>query len=189
MWDKPNPLPESVRDRPTQAHEKVFLLTRAERYFYDQDAIREPYAEGSVDRIEKGFKDRYATVADANGHRGAYGGQDGEQVHPGGRNKRNVWSIATHPYPDAHFATFPPKLAEPCVLAGSRPGDVVLDPFAGSGTVGVVCRWHGREFIGLELSPASAELARRRIETDGALGRSAYRPAAQPVEQLGLELA
>ncbi len=133
IWHKPNPHPESVKDRPTRAHETIFLLSKSEKYFYDYEAIMEP-------------------------------GQNG---HP--RNKRSVWTVTTEPLKEAHFATFPTKLIEPCILAGSRPGDFVLDPFFGSGTTGLVAATHGRYFIGIELQPAYIEIARKRLAKHGIL--------------------
>lgn len=128
IWYKPNCQPESVRDRPTRAHEYLFLLTKEERYFYDYEAIRE---NGNV---------------------------------PGSaKNRRSVWTVPTRPYPEAHFATFPPELVEPCVLAGSQRGDAVLDPFFGSGTVGEVCARLGRRFVGIEINEGYVALAKRRL--------------------------
>ena len=256
IWAKPNPMPESVIDRPTSAHEHLFLLAKSARYFYDADAVREPHAAGTAKRYEAPFVDRYAQAA-SGGWRGEFGGKDGAQLNPAGRNKRNVWEVVTQPYPDAHFATFPTKLVEPCVLAGSSPkacgvcgapwqrvleverswgsgsgragnfpvgkhgaglqgngvtgGDVrmgptiqtrtvgweatcghqddtgrclVLDPFAGSGTVGVVCEWFNRDFVGIELNPDYCEMAKRRI-------MRRERPSQAPdvsAEQMALEL-
>ena len=165
IWAKPNPMPESVTDRPTKAHEYLFLLTKAARYYYDIDAIREPHRSDTdgvntgawVDtvNVKHGDDKRFATRP---GSRPAdYFG------HAGGRNKRSVWTVATQPFSGAHFAVMPEKLVEPCVLAGSRPGDLVLDPFAGAGTVGAVAVWHGRSFVGVELNPAYVEIARARI--------------------------
>ena len=158
IWAKPNPMPESVTDRPTKAHEYVFLLTKAERYFYDADAIAEPAAQGA-----RRFNGGHAGNTDRQDN----GRQDVAIVED--RNKRTVWSIATQPFPGSHFAVMPEALAEPCVLSGSRAGDTVLDPFAGSGTVGVVALKHGRSFIGCELNPAYAEMARNRIRDDAPL--------------------
>jgi len=128
IWYKPNCQPESVKDRPTRAHEYVFLFSKLEKYYYDYEATRE-YCNG------------------------------GNSL----RNRRSVWPINTETYPGAHFATFPPKLVEPCVLAGSARGDIVLDPFFGSGTVGEVCLRLGRKFLGIELKEEYARLARRRL--------------------------
>jgi DNA modification methylase len=162
IWSKPNPMPESVTDRPTKAHEYLFLLSKGPRYFYDADAIREgsdhPHLAGRLQKVS--YHDDSAMR------------QDGDRIveRTADRNRRSVWTVATAPFAGAHFATFPPKLIEPCILAGSAPGDVVLDPFAGAGTVGVVCGWHGREFIGCELNPTYAQMARDRIALEGRPG-------------------
>jgi DNA modification methylase len=153
-------MPESVTDRPTRSHEYIFLLTKSARYFYDADAIREDGA-GRLDR-NNGSRGRLDD-------RPASGGWSGELADAAGRNKRSVWTVATQPFPGAHFATFPPKLIEPCVLAGSAKGDVVLDPFAGAGTTGVVALRHDRDFIGIELNPDYAQMARNRIHDDAPL--------------------
>jgi len=128
IWHKPNPMPESVTDRPTKSHEYLFLLTKNPRYYYNYEAIKEP------------------TINDNQS-----------------RNKRDVWTINTKPFKGAHFAVMPEALVEPCILAGSAPGDLVLDPFTGSGTVGVVAKRLGRNFIGTELNPEYAVLAEGRI--------------------------
>ena len=132
IWHKPNPMPESVTDRPTSAHEHVFLLSKSARYFFDADAVRVPYARdwdenngGSWAR-GKGDAQRVAERGKAGTHSGAYPMPD-----KGGANIRNVWTVATQPFSGAHFATFPPALIEPCIKAGSRHGDTVLDPFGG----------------------------------------------------------
>jgi len=162
IWAKPNPMPESVTDRPTKAHEYLFLLTKSERYFWDQEAVREDEQCGRMRGPAKHPCD------DTNGNEGL-----SRRESTGGRNLRTVWSIPTQPYAEAHFATFPEKLVEPCVKAGSGAGDLVLDPFCGSGTVGVVALQLGREFIGIELSEEYCKLAERRI--DAALQPSTYR--------------
>jgi len=129
VWHKPNPMPESVTDRPTKSHEYLFLLTKSVQYYYDAEAVREP-------------------------------AQDSKS----GRNLRSVWTINPKPYAEAHFATFPEKLVEPCVKAGTKHGDTVLDPFAGSGTTGLVAGKLGREFVGIELNADYITLAHDRIE-------------------------
>jgi site-specific DNA-methyltransferase (cytosine-N4-specific) len=126
IWHKPNAMPESVKDRPSRAHEYVFMLTKTERYFYDWRAVMEANCTGK-------------------------------------RNRRSVWSIHTEPFPDAHFATFPTALVKPCVLASTKARDFVLDPFFGSGTVGVVCVEMDRQFVGIELNPAYIEIAKDRL--------------------------
>lgn len=159
VWAKPNPMPESVTDRPTRAHEYVFLLSRSPSYFYDADAIREEWAD---DRA--GFSGSMRSK-----YEGRIERQDGGLVAAPmvpGRNVRSVWTISTKPFSGAHFAVMPWDLAERCVLAGSRPGDEILDPFAGAGTVGMVARRHGRSFVGIELSPLYARMARERIVAD-----------------------
>jgi len=152
IWSKPNPMPESVTDRPTKAHEYLFLLSKSPRYYFDQEAVREAGA-GRLDRGATGSEGRIGAQ-----------GWSGEPLEAAaGRNIRTVWTIATAPFPDAHFATFPPALVEPCVKAGSRQDGIVLDPFAGSGTTGVVALSLGRSFIGIELNPTYAEMAERRL--------------------------
>jgi DNA modification methylase len=234
IWSKPNPMPESVTDRPTKAHEYVFLLTKSERYYYDADAIAEPVSVAMLAEMEQGYdglglkdydgagvqnpssvkariienarrkseaanngrsqqatnseaerrdqlgsfnnnpRKRYAkhrqTDPQAAGHRivdnvARARAEGANHDSPFGitRNKRSVWTINTQPYPEAHFATFPEKLVEPCILAGSRPSDLVLDPFCGSGTTGAVAIRHQRNFVGIELNPSYVELARARI--------------------------
>lgn len=157
IWSKPNPMPESVIDRPISAHEYVFLLSKSPRYFYDADAIREPdsgHASGN------GFvRPHRLTYADDNGPRG----QERQWVPGAGRNKRSVWEVAPQPYADAHFAVWPEALVLPMVLAGSPPCGVVLDPFAGSGTSLVVAVKRGRTGLGIELNPAYVALAEKRL--------------------------
>lgn len=126
IWHKPNAMPESVKDRPTRAHEYVFLLSKSERYYYDHEAIK----------VNNGGKPR---------------------------NRRTLWSINTQGFPGAHFATFPEELVEPCVMAGSREEDFVLDPFFGSGTVGLVCIKHSRQYVGVELNPDYVKMAAERL--------------------------
>jgi len=159
IWHKPNPMPESVKDRPTKAHEYVFLLSKSHKYYYDAEAVLEPTLWAGDPRAGYGRLN----------YRGKRQGQDGTgqeafvSIDPNGRNKRSVWTINTQPFKGAHFAVMPEKLVEPCVLAGSRVGDVILDPFAGSGTVGVVAQKLGRAFIGIELNPEYVKLAEARL--------------------------
>ena len=162
IWSKPNPMPESVTDRPTRAHEYLFLLTKSARYYYDADAIKEPVSESTLKR----FGTTTPTRKNPSKQGLAVGSVRGEQClgSPNGvKNKRSVWNITTQPYKGAHFATFPKKLVEPCVLAGSRSGDTVLDPFSGSGTTVLVAKEHGRIGIGLELNPKYIQLAEERL--------------------------
>lgn len=187
IWEKPNPMPESVRDRPTRAHEYLFLLAKSERYFYDASALAEPavsVGESKNGRVPRGWD----TEPGAHGaihrlgrsgnkerkFRGDHGGVEGGRAHQGfgvpwegtTRNARSVWKITPQPYKGAHFATFPEELARRCILAGSAPGDTVLDPFGGSGTVGKVAKDHGRSSVLIELNPAYLDLARHRIGID-----------------------
>lgn len=161
IWSKPNPMPESCTDRPTKAHEYIFLLAKSERYYYDAAAIAEMSAYvGEQAGICRGTKRR----ATAMGREPSGNEVPGANwIQPDTRNARSVWTITTQPYPDAHFATFPEAIPERCIKAGSRLGDTVLDPFTGSGTTGQVAVRLGRSFIGVELNPQYAELARKRI--------------------------
>lgn len=231
IWAKPNPMPESVTDRPTKAHEYLFLLTKSPRYFYDASAIREDFADERMGN-PGAYEPRYQIGSARNDSNQIGANGDWNGADRGGRNKRSVWTVTTQPFPGAHFATFPPKLIEPCVLAGSSPfacgrcrapweretkitrpatravrsagpvGDhgllgkarrddpvevetlgwrtpckhdddtgrsLILDPFAGAGTTGVVATRHDRDFIGIELNPEYAEMARNRIRDDAPL--------------------
>jgi DNA modification methylase len=188
IWSKPNPMPESVRDRCTKAHEYLFLLTKSERYFFDSEAIKEQctqdefangfrggcYVLGAIDNQEVGKRQnvgnkRYSFARTVNQpdcrkpqHR-----EDREDVlYQGRRNKRSVWTVATQGFSGAHFATYPPKLIEPCILAGARAGDTVLDPFNGSGTTGIVALKHGRRYIGVELNPEYVALSVPRLQAE-----------------------
>ena len=241
IWHKPNPMPESVKDRPTRSHEYLFLLSKRAKYYYDHEAVREPAAALREDDYYMGPRSsRMPGTADFKGNRpklqspqalsfaravtepdrpgqtrpqhrpdrnprpgiDTRGGNQGTGgipvvgkgnartfrggMYTGGasfdnsaamerdshgnapnltytRNPRDVWTVPTHPCPDAHFATFPPALIEPCIKAGTRPGDLVLDPFMGSGTTGMVARRLGRRWLGIEINPAYCELALKRI--------------------------
>ena len=164
IWHKPNPMPESVRDRCTKAHEYVFLLSKSERYFFDSEAIKEPIAEVSIKRMKSGKPPRMGGEKYGNDDSRFTATKSGnEYVLTETRNRRSVWTVATRPYKGAHFATFPPALIEPCILAGSRPGDIVLDPFMGSGTTAAVALQHGRQYLGCELNPAYQPLQDARI--------------------------
>jgi DNA modification methylase len=158
IWAKPNPMPESVTDRPTKAHETVFLLSKSARYYYDGVAIREPDQGGDHARLVLHKPDPSGGLMSPHMGIRTNGGRNGD-----GRNKRSVWTVATQPYPDAHFATFPPKLIEPMVLASCPRGGTVLDPFAGAGTTLQVALANGREAIGIELNPEYVALAERRL--------------------------
>lgn len=196
IWAKPNPMPESVRDRCTKSHEYLFLLSKSERYYFDADAIAEPLAASSIDRLSQPTLDQQAgsdrvpgktngamKAVRAKGNRKTFRGGG---VYTGGRsfdndadiqndsignapnlrdvrNRRSVWTVATMPFKEAHFATFPEALIEPCILAGTKPGDVVLDPFMGAGTTAVVATRYGRNYVGCELNSEYAAIAERRL--------------------------
>jgi DNA modification methylase len=161
IWSKPNPMPESVTDRPTKAHEYVFLLAKSARYYYDAAAIQEPMAPASAGRYAYAFGGVKNETLKATDKPTAV---VGTRAATDGRNRRSVWTVTTKPYREAHFATFPPKLIEPCILAGCPAGGTVLDPFNGSGTTGAVAVEHGRNYVGIELNPAYIEMAKRRIQ-------------------------
>jgi DNA modification methylase len=181
IWAKPNPMPESVRDRCTKSHEYLFLLAKSERYYFDADAIaepgvtgdlRKPYAPGQVDARGNGHdrgggKLRIKGEGTPRNDGARWNENNGKGFITGTtRNKRSVWTVTTQPFKEAHFATFPPALIEPCILAGCPVGGTVLDPFGGAGTTGLVADRHGRDAILIELNPSYAEMARKRIEAD-----------------------
>jgi DNA modification methylase len=157
IWHKPNPMPESVTDRPTKSHEQIFLFSKSARYYYDAEAIKEASEYPDDDRKSR------SSLSDKRTPTSMVAGLRPGSATYATRNKRSVWTVPTQPYPEAHFATYPEALIEPCILAGSKPGDLVLDPFTGSGTTGAVAIRHQRSFVGTELNPAYIELARRRI--------------------------
>lgn len=160
IWHKPNPMPESVRDRCTKAHEYIFLLSKSDRYFFDSEAMKEP----AVSEKPAGKKThKYVGTGDKkNATKEGLLKLSGVEWET--RNRRSVWTVATRPYKGAHFATFPPALIEPCILAGSRPGDIVLDCFMGSGTTASVALQHGRQYLGCELKPEYGPLQDERIQ-------------------------
>jgi DNA modification methylase len=170
IWHKPNPFPESVKDRCTKSHEYIFLLSKKQKYFYDCDAIREP-AIGEFDKEyvspKKDWADfggRRSREVNNNGQSEGYAVQNtAPQAPENGRNKRSVWTIPTKPYEGAHFAVFPTDLIEPCILAGAPVGGVVLDPFMGSGTTAQVAQSLGRQYLGCELNPEYAPLQKKRL--------------------------
>lgn len=158
IWHKPNPMPESVTDRCTKSHEYIFLMSKQPKYFFDnqaikEDALTEPMAR---DKNAEGYQANYAKGDRFSAGERVYGAD-------GKRNKRDVWSVAVRPYKDAHFATYPTELITPCILAGSQEGDIVLDPFSGSGTTGEVALLNNRNYIGLELNPEYAKLSEKRL--------------------------
>jgi|TARA_R110002050_G_scaffold283096_1_gene431300 DNA modification methylase len=164
IWHKPNPMPESVRDRPTSCHEKIWLITKSKKYYYDSDAIREPLAVSSLNRLNQDLKNQKGSTRGnggmkSNGNMKAVGNKET-------RNKRNVWTITTKPFKDAHFATFPKDLIEPCIKAGCPEGGVVLDPFGGSGTTGIVATQNNRNAILIELNQKYIDIANKRIDKE-----------------------
>jgi DNA modification methylase len=189
IWHKPNPMPESVRDRCTKAHEYIFLLSKSERYYYDTESVAEPITDSSAIRLLQKTENQHGSDRVPGKTNGAMkavgrkpftndmaGGGSGMVGHSGylradgtmmikpTRNRRSVWTVTTKPYKGAHFATYPPDLIEPCILAGSREGDIVLDPFMGSGTTAAVSIKNGRRYLGCELNPSYGELQEQRIK-------------------------
>ncbi len=158
IWHKPNPMPESVTDRPTKSHEYIFLMTKSPRYYYDHEAIKEDAIWAEEKRAGKG---RLHYDGKRQGEKGT--GQENFVSIVDKKNKRSVWQVNVKGYKEAHFATYPTELIEPCILAGSKEGDTVLDPFSGSGTTGEVALKHGRNYIGLELNPEYAAISEKRI--------------------------
>lgn len=210
IWHKPNPMPESVRDRCTKAHEYIFLLSKSDRYYCDMEAIAEPLGVSSIARLSQAtlsqqrgsdrvpgktngtmkavgrrapgnkthkYVDQYQ-ADQSEQHRTkaglvAFSDRERSKVEAGDligtRNKRSVWTVATQPFKEAHFATFPPELVEPCILAGCPAGGVVLDPFGGASTTGLVADCLQRDAILIELNPDYADMAKRRIHGDAPL--------------------
>jgi len=173
IWHKANPMPESVTDRCTKSHEYIFLLSKSARYYFNSDAISEPCvtdeSENYVARAKITGRGEQGSASARGNDRDRSGGfppkEDGEGVAR--RNKRSVWTIVTKPYKPAHFATFPPELILPCILAGCPPGGTVLDPFLGSGTTAVVAQRNSCHYLGIELNPAYVKLAQNRIRQKG----------------------
>jgi DNA modification methylase len=182
IWSKPNPMPESVTDRCTKAHEYIFLLAKSERYYFDAEAIAEPSSgwngstfDGPRDLAVRPTTGRRTNIEGNMSERGVTRTTEGlnlktkEEKTSETRNKRSVWTVATKAFTEAHFATFPPDLIEPCILAGCPEGGTVLDPFGGAGTTGLVADRHKRNAILIELNPEYAEMAKRRITNDAPL--------------------
>ena len=170
IWAKPNPMPESVTDRCTKSHEYIFLMTKNPKYYYDNEAIKEQASSDSgwaLQRAkgESNFRKKIDSFDKNSGNGSGYG----DYTDNGLRNKRSVWSVNVRPYKEAHFATYPPELITPCILAGSKEGDIILDPFSGSGTTGEVALLHDRNYIGLELNPEYAKLSEKRLTEAGGM--------------------
>lgn len=170
IWYKPNAMPSSVKDRPTTDHEYVFMLARTPQYYYDADAIREPHVTFSENSRMRGGRNHFGRPggtpeAGKNaGNSNLHDGRWDQAFHPLGRNRRTVWEIPLSKFRDAHFAVYPERLVELCVLAATREGDFVFDPFTGSGTTGVVAYRLQRRFVGVELSSEYQSMAQRRID-------------------------
>ena len=157
IWHKPNPMPESVKDRCTKSHEYLFLLSKNKHYYYDNESIKEPAKDwGTRDRSKGKYHNEGTGLQPHSGLTKSYPT----------KNKRSVWSITNKPYKGSHFATFPPDLVEPCILAGSKRGDIVLDPFIGSGTTAMVAKQLGRYYLGCELHEEYKELIEQRVTDD-----------------------
>lgn len=167
IWNKPNAMPESVTDRPTKSHEYVFLLSKQPNYYYDHEAIKEPAIYGTQDvRGSNGALGQLQKQRRIDKARGSFSGKFGNEAFRAirdKRNKRSVWTVSTKPLKEAHFATFPEDLIEPCVLAGCPIDGIVMDPFFGSGTTGLVSLKHSRNFIGIELNPEYIKIAEKRL--------------------------
>lgn len=168
IWHKPNPMPESVRDRCTKAHEYIFLLSKSDRYYFDHEAMREPCSPDMQRRSTLGHTRGAGGKIDMSRRdSGTLRGAHAKAIDvSNGRNRRSVWTVPTQPFSGAHFATFPPALVEPCILAGAPRGSVVLDPFNGAGTTGLVALRNERDYIGCELNPEYASMACNRIHGD-----------------------
>lgn len=189
VWHKPNPMPSSVRDRTTPAHEMIYLLSKSPKYFYDSEAIREPLKESSKLRLAQDLENQASSIranggvrADRpmkavqktdkqRGHSRVHAGFNNrwdsmtkEEQQAGEANKRSVWSVAPRPFKEAHFATFPPDLIRPCVRAGCPVNGLILDPFFGAGTTGLVATQEARRFVGIEINPEYVAIARARIQ-------------------------
>ncbi len=159
IWHKPNPMPESVADRPTKSHEHVFLFAKSPKYHYDAAAIAE---EDAGQDHPRRVLDGQPSLEPSGGLMSVHGGlRKAEGRNGAGRNKRTVWTVPTVPFPGSHFAVYPPELIRPCILAGSRRGDTVLDPFSGSGTTGMVATQEGRRYVGIDLSADYLDLSLR----------------------------
>ena len=210
IWSKPNPMPESVTDRCTKAHEYIFLMSKSAKYYYDQDSTLEPGATSSAERLSQPTLEQQRgsdrVPGKTNGTMKAVqrpAGVQHKQValgqHTGGylgsndpfpmRNKRSVWEVTTQPFSEAHFATFPPALIEPCVKAGCPKGGTVLDPFGGAGTTGMVADRLGRDAILIELNPEYAAMAERRIRGDAGMFAEVHAPKTVFEEQLEIQRA
>jgi len=169
IWYKPNAMPSSVKDRPTVDHEYIFMFSKNKEYYYNADAIREPHVTFSEKSKTRGGRNHFGKrngtpeKGKNGGNQNLHNGRWDQAFHPNGRNKRTVWEIPLGKFRDAHFAVFPEKLVENCLLASTKPNDFVLDPFCGSGTTGIVALKHDRNFIGIELVEKYQKMAQNRL--------------------------
>lgn len=187
IWSKPNPMPESINDRCTKSHEYIFLLSKSEKYFFDQEAISQPVSPNTHARLAQDVEKQIGSTRAAGGakHNGNMEavagkfrkmGENGEKnnasfnesvcLRVDRRNKRSVWEVVTRGFSEAHFATFPEELIVDCIKAGSRVGDIILDPFMGAGTTALVAKKQGRHYLGIELNPAYVEIAENRLKKE-----------------------
>lgn len=170
IWYKPNAMPSSVKDRPTVDHEYIFMFSKNKEYYYNADAIREPHVTFSENSKTRGGRNHFGKrngtpeKGKNGGNPNLHNGRWDQAFHPNGRNKRTVWEIPLGKFRDAHFAVFPEKLVENCLLASTEPNDYILDPFCGSGTTGVVALKHTRNFIGIELVEKYQKMAQNRLK-------------------------
>jgi len=177
IWHKPNCMPESVKDRPTRSHEYIFLMSKSRKYYYDTDAIREPCIciekkprPSGMERNAKKYRDKVKYGGGGSGfkgHSGIYKADGSLLNHPKGKNKRSIWTVNTKPFKGAHFAVFPPELIKPCILAGSREQDIVIDPFGGSGTTAIESSKLNRKSIIIELKDDYIDITNKRLQDEG----------------------
>lgn len=176
IWHKPNPMPESVTDRPTKSHEYIFLLSKNEKYYYNADAIRETHKYLEIERRRSNFTENvtYNEKAPDQMGKSRIGRSRSQDFHPNGRNKRDVWTVPTSSYTGAHFAVYPPDLIRPCILAGCPSGGTILDPFGGSGTTAMVAEQEGRNAILIELNTEYISLQKKRTSQTSIYSNSHY---------------
>ena len=169
IWHKPNPMPESTKDRPTNCHEKIWLITKSKKYYYDAEAVREPCQDETIRRMTLGNKGKVGNNKNSTGWKqlnNYWGSEQSVKDANKGRNRRNVWTVTTKPCKEAHFATFPKDLIEPCIKAGCPENGIVFDPFGGSGTTGIVAKLFNRKSIMSELNPEYIKIAKARINKE-----------------------
>ena len=169
IWHKPNPMPESTKDRPTNCHEKIWLITKSKKYYYDAEAVREPCQDETIRRMTLGNKGKVGNNKNSTGWKqlnNYWGSEQSVKNANKGRNRRNVWTVTTKPCKEAHFATFPKDLIEPCIKAGCPENGIVFDPFGGSGTTGIVAKLFNRKSIMSELNPEYIKIAKARINKE-----------------------